>query len=184
MKKTTLLILFMTVLISLLSACAVPASVTIDAAATESAVSHSPAPAQTSAAPSGFAAVSEEIPSIAEDTKTYLLNGQYEKPEADKLHWTQEFLDQADIDTVYKDYLAGGGKAGDVLSFAEYLTDNAPIPENWKELFEANLKSEYSVTPSRYEALEDGFYQVFTVDEEGNEISYVAVNPRTGYFHG
>ncbi len=183
MKKTTLLILFMTVLISLLSACAVPASVTVDPAVAESAVSQSPAPAETSATPSGSAAVSEEIPSIAEDTKTYLLNGQHEKPEAGKLHWTQAFLDQADIDAVYKDYLAGGGKAGDVLSFAEYLTENAPVPDNWKQLFEAALLSEYGVIPSRYEDLGNGFYQVYIIND-GHEVPYVGVNARTGYFHG
>lgn len=120
---------------------------------------------------------------IAQKTKDYLLNGQNNKPEAGKLQWSETFLNQVNIDAVYQSYISAGGKAGDIQSFAKYLTENAPIPSNWKTLFEADLWKGYSVKPSRYEPLENNVYQVY-VKINGSEVPYVTVRARTGYFHG
>lgn len=197
MKRTTILLLLVMVMISLLGACAVPVSNTADPSTDPSAVSESATPAATETAaevsetpvatesPAEVSETPEPTPTannIAKQTKEYLLHGQEDGSEAGKLHWTQPFLDQVDIDAVYGQYLAGGGKADDVADFAEYLTENAPVPDNWKELFEAELKAQ-GFTPSRYEDLGDNMFQVYVIID-GKEVPYVGVNARTGYFHG
>lgn len=188
MKKNTHFLLLVMVLITLLSACSVPVSVTTQPAATPSAE----ASAEISATPSAIDTVSEAsiAPSasqpgsdIAAQTKEFLLHGQEDLPEAGKFHWTQAFLDQVDINAVYQQFLSGGGKAGDVTDFAEYLTENAPVPGNWRELFEADLLAQYGVKPSSYEDLGDHYYQVYIMNE-GKEVPFVGLNARTGYFHG
>ncbi len=45
------------------------------------------------------------------------------------------------------------------------------------------MLAQYDVMPSRYEALENEYYQVY-VTIDGEEVPYVGVNARTGYFHG
>lgn len=120
---------------------------------------------------------------IAQKTKDYILNGQGDIPEASKLQWSPTFLNQVNIDAVYKEYIAKGGKADDIKSFAKYLTENAPVPSNWKTMFEADLQKAYGEKVSRYESLQNNLYQAYVV-KDGKEVPYVAVNARTGYFHG
>lgn len=120
---------------------------------------------------------------ITQNTKEYILNGQGELPEAGKLKWSESFLDQVNIDDVYKQYLADGGTEEDIQSFAEYLTANAPIPENWQDLFAKDLLNEYNQKISHMEHLEGDLYQAYVIIE-GQEVPYVVVNARTGYFHG
>lgn len=120
---------------------------------------------------------------IALKTKDYLLRGQNNKPEVQKLNWSEAFLNQTDLDSVYQKYISAGGKEGDVKAFAEYLTKNAPVLKNWKELFEAALLKTYGEKASRYESLPNDFYQVY-VKKNGSEVPFVVVNARTGYYHG
>lgn len=128
-------------------------------------------------------AVSDSEKDIARKTKDYLLNGQQDKPEADKLKWSEAFLNQVNIGAVYQKYLSGGGKADDIQSFARYLTQNAPVPDNWQELFAEDLLKKYEVKVVRYVPVQNNLYQVY-VKISGKEVPYVAVNARTGYFHG
>ncbi|MEA4873448.1 MAG: hypothetical protein VB076_11660, partial [Synergistaceae bacterium] len=65
--------------------------------------------------------------SMAQKTKDFILTGQQDRPEADQYHWTKEFLNLLDMESLYQEYIAAGGKADDVESFAEYLTQNAPV---------------------------------------------------------
>lgn len=124
-----------------------------------------------------------EAQQIAQKTKDYLLNGQNDKIEAQQLHWSETFLNQVDIEAVYKQYLAAGGKADDIKSFAKYLTDNAPVPSNWKEMFESDLMRTYHVKVSRYEHVQGTLYQAYA-KINGSEVPYVGVVSRTGWFHG
>ncbi len=161
-------------------------------ASLSSAVSSATAPADSAASQISQAASSKalenseilsETGDMVQKVKEYLLHGQNDKPEADKLKWSETFLNQVDIDAVYRQYLSSGGKADDVERFAEYLTQNAPVPDNWKALFEADLMKSYGVKASRYTLIQDDLYQVY-VNMDGTEVPYVAVNPRTGYYHG
>lgn len=118
-----------------------------------------------------------------EETKTALLSGQEELPEAAQLHWSAAFLDGVDFETAYQGYLDGGGAPEDTPEFAAYLTENAPIQDNWKTLFEQDLLDAYGKTAERYENLGGEMYQVYVVID-GKSVPYVAVNARTGWFHG
>jgi hypothetical protein len=141
---------------------------------------------------------SEEEPSIGTDTTTgsisdntdisqkvkdYILNGQGDKPEADKIKWSEAFLDQLNIEDLYQDYLTNDGNEDDIHEFALYLTSNAPMPDNWKDLVAADLRKNYDVEISRIELLEGDLYQIY-VEIDGKEVPYVVANARTGYYHG
>lgn len=121
--------------------------------------------------------------SIAEKAKEYILSGQKDRTEDKKLKWSKTFLNQVNADSVYKKYLSTGGKANDVESFAEYMTQNAPVPDNWKKLFETDFSNAYSEKVSKYEPLQDDYYQVY-VKKGGSDVRYVVVNAKTGCFHG
>jgi hypothetical protein len=120
---------------------------------------------------------------MASKAKEYILNGQNDKPEAGKWNWSESFLNQVNMDEVYQQYLSAGGKADDVESFVKYLSENAPVPKNWKSLFETDLLNSYGEKASKYVLLENELYQVY-VKKDGSEIPYVVVNARTGYYHG
>lgn len=55
--------------------------------------------------------------------------------------------------------------------------------EGWKADFEKSLLENYGVTPESYEDLGDGVYQVY-VKIDGKLVPYVAVNSKTGDYHG
>lgn len=55
--------------------------------------------------------------------------------------------------------------------------------ENWKAEFEQSLLENYGVTPESYEDLGDGVYQVY-VKIDGKLVPYVAVDSKTGDYHG
>lgn len=120
---------------------------------------------------------------MSQKVKEYIINGQKDKAEADKLNWSEAFLNQVDIEAVYQKYISTSGKTDDIESFAKYLTQNAPIPSNWKKLFEADFLKTYGEKISRYAPLQDNLYQVY-VKKDSADVPYVVVNIRTGYFHG
>lgn len=121
--------------------------------------------------------------SIAEKVKAYILTGQENKPEAQKIKWSKTFLDKVDIDSLYKKYTANGGKSDDLDSFADYITKNAPIPSDWKDLATKDINDTYGEKAVRFESLGNDLYQVY-INKDGSEKPYVVVSARTGYFHG
>lgn len=125
--------------------------------------------------------VSEQ--NISGKVKDYIINGQGDKPEAGKLQWSKTFLNSVDIVSLYKKYKADGGNGQDLESFAKYMTMNAPISSNWKEMFGKDLYNAYGQKITRLEYLGGDMYQAY-IDHNGSEIPYVAVSSRTGYFHG
>ena len=142
---------------------------------------HTPAPECTAAIPSPEEDPAQEA--FFQEVKTYLLSGQEDLPEAGRLHWAADFLEAVDWNSVYNAYMEAGEKAGDVDSFARYLTENAPIPASWKELFESDLWEQYGYAVDHYEALDEGVYQAY-VSIDGQSVPFVAVNAHTGWYHG
>lgn len=120
---------------------------------------------------------------VSKKVKDYILNGQNDKSEAQKIKWSKTFLDEVDIDSLYKMYKANGGKADDIESFAVYITQNAPISSNWQELFKKDLKDTYGEDVVKLVDLGNNLYQAYVM-KDGSEVPYVAVSARTGYFHG
>lgn len=113
----------------------------------------------------------------------YILHGQDDIPEASQLKWSEIFLDQVDIEQLYESYLYEYESRDNINDFAAYLTNNAPVSDNWKELFADDLLQAYEQIPIRYEQLDDYNYQVY-VKIDNIEVPYVVINSRTGYFHG
>lgn len=120
---------------------------------------------------------------ITEKIKTYIIDGQENKPEAQKIKWSKTFLNRVDIESLYKQYIANGGHADDLESFASYMTLNAPVQSEWKDIFKKDLYDTYREKVVRLELLKDDLYQAYIV-KEGLEVPYVVVSSRTGYFHG
>ncbi len=120
---------------------------------------------------------------ITEKVKNYILSGQENKSEAQKIKWSKTFLDKVDIESLYKKYIDSGGKGDNVENFAIYMTKNAPVLSNWKELFEKDLYDNYGEKVARLEPLGNDLYQAYVI-KEGKEVPYVVVSARTGYFHG
>lgn len=120
---------------------------------------------------------------IINEVKNYILNGQDNKPEASKLNWSKSFLNNVDLENLYNKYISNGGKSDSVEKFAEYITKNAPIQSNWKQLFEKDFSTTYNEKIVKIEPLEGDLYQVYVLIEE-KPVPYVVVNSRTGYFHG
>lgn len=120
---------------------------------------------------------------IAEKTKDYIINGQGNLSDAQRLNWSETFLNQVDINSLYKQYLAKGGQTGSVENFASYITLNAPVQSNWKELFGKDLYAQYKEKFTKLEPLGDNLYQAYII-KNGSEIPFVVVSSRTGYYHG
>lgn len=120
---------------------------------------------------------------ITKEIKNYIINGQENKSEAEKIKWSEIFLDRVDMESLYKEYLTNGGSSKDLESFANYITHNASIPSDWKDLFEKDLFDKYSEKVVRLEPLGDDLYQAYVVIDDA-EKPYVVVSSRTGYFHG
>ncbi|AOR25138.1 hypothetical protein [Clostridium taeniosporum] len=130
--------------------------------------------------PSQNSAIDENI---KEKVIDYIINGQEDKTEAEELKWSKRFLDQVDIESLYKKYIEKGGNADDIEKFAEYITLNAPIISHWERLFEKDLYEKYGEKVVKLEHIEDDLYQAY-IEKDGKEIPYVVVSSRTGYFHG
>lgn len=123
------------------------------------------------------------LENISEEVKNYILNGQGNKSEAEKLKWSESFLNEVDIESLYNQYLASGGDGENIEEFARYMTLNAPILRNWEDLFKKDLYDRYSEEVIKLEQLEGDLYQAY-IEKDGKEVPYVVVSSRTGYFHG
>nr|WP_207733766.1 hypothetical protein [Clostridium sp. 1001275B_160808_H3] len=120
---------------------------------------------------------------INEKVKNYITNGQSNKSEAEKIKWSKTFLNEVNIESLYDQYISDGGNADDIEKFANYMTLNAPISDNWEELFKKDLYDIYREKVVKLEHLENDFYQAY-INKDGVEVPYVVVSARTGYFHG
>jgi hypothetical protein len=123
------------------------------------------------------------LENISEEVKNYILNDQGNKAEAEKLKWSETFLNEVDIDSLYNQYLESGGNGENIEEFASYITLNAPILSNWEDLFKKDLYNRYSEEIVKLEQLEGDLYQAY-IEKDGKEVPYVVVSARTGYFHG
>ena len=120
---------------------------------------------------------------ISEKVKNYIINGQSNKSEAEKIKWGKTFLNEVDIKSLYDQYISTGGNANDLEKFASYMTLNAPIVNNWEELFKKDLYDIYGEKVVRLKHLENDLYEAY-IKKDGAEVPYVVVSARTGYFHG
>ena len=120
---------------------------------------------------------------IIDEARDYILNGQQDQPEALKLKWSKTFLNETDVESLYNDFLASSSKKDDVQEFAKYITENAPILDNWEELFKKDVYETYNEKIISVKHLEDDLYEG-SIIINGTETPYVVVSARTGYYHG
>lgn len=130
----------------------------------------------------------QESKGIVDNVKDYILNEQEEVAEANKLNWSKAFLEEVDVNSLYEKYVAEDGDINSVSDFAKYITLNAPIKDDWEELFKADFAKAYDDEIVKIEALEEeeedeDLYQVY-VSKDGQDVPFVTVSARTGYFHG
>ena len=169
----------------LLTACSVNVDQTIDpapTAATTAALTDAPQ-VTASIKPDESDTADVEAMAMVEKTRYFILVGQKDRPEAGQYHWTEEFLNLLDLKSLYAYYILAGGEAGDVEEFTAYITENAPVPENWKEMFEAAFAEAYGLEIVEYELIQGTLYEVH-VKLDGDVVPYVGVDSRTGYYHG
>ena len=121
--------------------------------------------------------------SFYSEVKSYILNDQKKKPEAEKIKWSKVFLDKVDFAPLYDKYIKEGGNKNSVEDFALYISKNAPVQSNWKNLFEADFEQKYGQKVTKIKHLEGYLYQAY-INIDGKDVPYVVVNSRTGYFHG
>lgn len=124
----------------------------------------------------------DNIDNISYEVKNYIIKGQDNKSEAEKLKWSKAFLDDLDINSLYSEYLSSGGIADDIEELAYYITENAP-PSDWEEMFKKDLYEKYGDNLVKVEPLGNDLYQAY-IEKEGKEVPYVVVSSRRGYFHG
>lgn len=129
------------------------------------------------------AADNNEDVNISDKVKDYIINGQNDLSESEKLKWSKSFLIKVNVSGLYDKYKNDGGEASDVRAFARYITENAPVLSDWDSLFKEDLYNTYGQSVTRLEHLEGDLYQAYVL-EDGAEVPYVVVNARTGYFHG
>ncbi len=98
----------------------------------------------------------------------------------------QELLESAGCDTAAYPWSDGPVEAieavMDAVGLRPYEQSSAPS-EDWKAAFEESLMNNYQVAPHHYEDLGDGVYQVYVVID-GKVVPYVAVDSKTGNYHG
>ena len=66
---------------------------------------------------------------------------------------------------------------------SEPVDESTVEAKGWKEEFEKSLLENYDVTVDHYEDIGDGVYQVY-VEIDGKVVPYVAVDSKTGDYHG
>jgi ribosomal protein S16 len=76
------------------------------------------------------------------------------------------------------------GAVGDIENYAKYITENAPISDDWHEMMKSAYKANTNDTEEivRFEYLEDVLYQAYVM-RDGVEVPMVVVNARTGWYH-
>lgn len=111
---------------------------------------------------------------ISEKVKDYIINGQENKSEAQKLKWSKNFLNEVNIEDLYNKYIKDGGNGEDIEEFATYITLNAPILSNWEELFKKDLYDTYNEEVVKLEHLEGDLYEAY-VNKNGSEVPFVVV---------
>ncbi|OHW63063.1 hypothetical protein EUAN_08470 [Andreesenia angusta] len=129
--------------------------------------------------------VGEYIPGIgiggdvAFEARHYILNSE------EKKYWNKTLLNglsDEDINDIYASFVEDGWDRYDIVKFTRHMMYNAPIQDNWKEVFEKSFYEEWSnKTIDYYDQgyWDNGYYDVYVV---GNDEPFAIVNAMTGYY--
>ncbi|WP_174616537.1 hypothetical protein [Virgibacillus ihumii] len=140
----------------------------------------------------------EKMEQLKKTLRTYIFDEYMDSSDyvyAKGINWTKNFYDNLtakEIWTVMEEYKEkNNGKEGTLFDKANYLSVNAPIKDNWKELFLVNWKnSPYSGNDNEIVKMIDKGDVVWVYTEqisytgEENNYPYIVLDKRTGFWHG
>jgi hypothetical protein len=139
----------------------------------------------------------EDMELLKETLRTYIFDEYMPGPDyvyAKGVNWTENFYDNLTAEEVWKvieEYKElNNGKDGTLFEQASYLSEHAPIKDNWKELFLENWKNSSLSQDFEIDTLINngetvGVYtnaNPYTGGKENNPM--ITLNTRTGYWHG
>ena len=119
---------------------------------------------------------------LANETIEYLLNGQANVRESERLNWNPTFLRLVNLAPLHQEFVASGGSSENMEAFATFVTENAPIQENWQELFKADFLETTGIQITNLTALDNDRYRAY-IEENGIEVPEVIVSARTGFYN-
>ena len=118
---------------------------------------------------------------IVNETIEFLLNGQVGVRESEKLNWNPTFLQQINLEQLHQQFVATGEAPGNIEGFANFVTTNAPILENWEELFRHEFFEANGTQITNLTALGEDRYRAY-IEVNGVEVPEVIVSARTGFY--
>lgn len=139
----------------------------------------------------------EEKRLLKETLRTYIFDvymGSSEYSYVKGVNWTENFYDNLtaeEIWVVIEEYKEmNNGEQGTLLDQATYLSVNAPIKDNWKELFLDNWNSSVYSDSNEIGAMINKGDKVwiytnnspFTIEKDNSP--FITLDKRTGFWHG
>ena len=139
----------------------------------------------------------EEMELLKETLRTYIFDeymGSADDVYAKGVNWTENFYDNLTAEEIwhviekYKEM--NNGEEGTLFDQASYLSVNAPIKDNWKELFLENWNKSPYAEDNKIETMIDKGDSVWiytnTLPYTGEKDNYpfITLFKRTGYWHG
>ena len=139
----------------------------------------------------------EEMELLKETLRTYIFDeymGSSDDVYAKGVNWTENFYENLTAEEIwqviekYKEM--NNGEEGTLFDQASYLSVNAPIKDNWKELFLENWNKSPYAEDNKIEAMIDKGDSVWiytnTLPYTGEKDNYpfITLFKRTGYWHG
>jgi hypothetical protein len=139
----------------------------------------------------------EEMERLKETLRTYIFDeyrGSADDVYAKGVNWTENFYDNLTAEEIwnviekYKEI--NNGEEGTLFDQASYLSVNAPIKDNWKELFLENWNKSPYAESNEIEAMIDKGDSVWIYTEtlpytgEKDNYPFITLFKRTGFWHG
>jgi len=139
----------------------------------------------------------EEMERLKETLRTYIFDeymGSADDVYAKGVNWTENFYDNLTAEEIwhviekYKEM--NNGEEGTLFDQASYLSVNAPIKDNWKELFLENWNKSPYAESNEIEAMIDKGDSVWIYTEtlpytgEKDNYPFITLFKRTGFWHG
>lgn len=139
----------------------------------------------------------EEMELLKETLRTYIFDEYMVSSDygyAKGVNWTENFYDNLtaeEIWNVIEEYKEiNNGEEGTLFDQASYLSVNAPIKDNWKELFIENWNKSLYAGSNEIETMIDKGDSVWVYTDslpytgEKDNYPFITLYKRTGFYHG
>ncbi|WML56252.1 hypothetical protein [Neobacillus sp. PS2-9] len=138
----------------------------------------------------------EEMEHLKKTLRTYIFDTYMPGPDyvyAKGINWSENFYDNLTANEIWnvieKFKKINNGEEGTLFEQAQYLSQNAPINDNWKELFLENWNNSYYKEDKIEKLIDRGdSVEVYTdslpYTGEKDNYPFVTLDKRTGSWHG